>query len=179
MQGVWDYCQDLMEFCRAVWASVISRVTGGLLAAFLTILAFYPPAHPPPAGILWGAVSIYFFLSAFGAWRKEHLALQSQIKKPPTIDDEFEEIRRKFDDLETWAQQLLECVFVIGHTPENATSYRSHGTSGPEIDVPRPNPLAELNKATGGWLIREGAGYSITVKIRRHCPGLWQPRSKN
>jgi hypothetical protein len=113
------------------------------------------------------------------ASKEREASLLEQIKKPRTNEEDFEDVRTKFDGLALWAQQLLECVFVIGHTPENATSYRSHGTSGPEIEVPRPNPLAELNKATGGWLIREkdGAGYSIKPNVRRHCPKLWGGRT--
>ncbi|MGD0138683.1 MAG: hypothetical protein ABSD28_07385 [Tepidisphaeraceae bacterium] len=63
--------RDLWKFLWAFWRTLISFITGGILAAFLTIWTFFGK-HAPPPWIWWGSLAIYFFLSAFGVWKKEH-----------------------------------------------------------------------------------------------------------
>jgi hypothetical protein len=70
--------QDLWNFVTEFWRTFISKVTGGVLAAFLTVWGFYV-GHAPPSSVLWGSLTVYFSMSAFGMWRKErHRAISAE-----------------------------------------------------------------------------------------------------
>ena len=71
-------------------------MTGGALAIFLMWWGFYYKKFPP-AGIFWAFVATYFFVSAFGLWRKERGPFSPLIERD--VDEKMKLFNRFRQDL--------------------------------------------------------------------------------
>lgn len=66
---------DLWDFARAVFRHWIAGVTGGILAAALSLTGIF---HPLPKNIIVAALIGYVIVAAFYAWREEHKKAQDR-----------------------------------------------------------------------------------------------------
>ncbi|HTW95734.1 MAG TPA: hypothetical protein VMD30_13110 [Tepidisphaeraceae bacterium] len=72
--------RDFGEFLYLYFRTLISAITGGLLAAIL--MTWGAVAHGlPPFSIVCGGLAIYFFTSAYGIWKKERQNARQQQAK--------------------------------------------------------------------------------------------------
>jgi hypothetical protein len=66
---------DLLAFTKAVFRHWIAGMTGGILAAGLSITGIF---HPLPKNIITAALIGYVIVAAFYAWREEHKKAQDR-----------------------------------------------------------------------------------------------------
>jgi hypothetical protein len=72
--GKRSWTKDLWEFLCALWPNTSGYITGGSVAAIMTILSLLGVAIPHY--VIWLLISIAFFASAFNAYRKQRKVVE-------------------------------------------------------------------------------------------------------
>jgi hypothetical protein len=165
--------RDFWEFLRTFWKTFISFVTGGILAVFLSIWGFYLK-HSPPVWVLWGSLAFYFFMSAFGIWRKEYQRANSSASalKSATAQGAAEPIDKtaterialmkvKIALLPAWMRDLLREIVIhrVMHETDAIAWLAKAGYAKQD------HPLSNINMQTH-WLKGDARGTFTVV------PGL-------
>ena len=166
--------RDFWDFVREFIRTLISKVTGGILAAFLTTWTIadwtFHFRYPPPAGVLWASLASYLLASAFGVWQKErkralgaeaNLAALGNAKNP--IDSERNErIKRKFFGLDKWNQMLVREMMVVRSMTNNvAIDFLRKSGHDPG---PHSRPIEDLNSVTD-WFPFNNGEYTVSPAV--------------
>jgi len=88
-------CSDLLSFLQALLPGVAEKITGGAVAAVTAII--YATGGSIPHGVVWGLVSLAFFVAAFRTYRHQMRIIEEKDKEltssRKTIDEKDTEIR--------------------------------------------------------------------------------------
>lgn len=98
---------DLWDFARAVLRHWIAGVTGGIIAAALSLAGIF---HPLPKNIIAAVLIGYVLVAAFYAWREEHKKAKGKPRQEilTKITDEFHRVQIPGDPNYDWIGLLVK-----------------------------------------------------------------------
>lgn len=105
--------RDLLDFLAEFWKNLTARITGGALAIFLTVWAFFE-RKTPPSYVLFGSLAVYVFVSAFLAWRKERKLVLSLSAASPSDIQKREHIKSVYAELNEQERGVIREIATKG-----------------------------------------------------------------